>query len=124
MKVIEYLKMVKQIPQYNRNPSINDENLESLINQVDMLKEDEQHLPYPILGTRPQQYIPKGLLMTHKRYAWINHGQSLDQLAQRGGLSWTEALAIISGKLWKDVEHDENKAEIIVKKLVSEYIKG
>lgn len=50
--------------------------------------------------------------------------QSLNQLAKRGGLSWAEALAIIEGKKWRDAEHNENTAEVIVRKMVSEYMKG
>lgn len=56
--------------------------------------------------------------------AWKNHGQSLSQLAQRGGLSWAEALAIIEGKNWRDAEHNENTAEVTVRKMVAEYVKG
>ena len=62
--------------------------------------------------------------MIHEGQAWKNHGQSLSRLAQRGGLSWTEALAIIEGKSWKDAEHDENTAEVIVRKMASEFMKG
>ena len=54
MKVIEFLKAVQKIPQPYRNPTIRDEDLEDLINQIDMTKEDERYAPYPILGTRPQ----------------------------------------------------------------------
>lgn len=124
MKIIDFLKEVKRIPQWDREPAITDEDLEDLINQVDMDKEIGQYDPYPILGSRPQQYIPRGLLMVHEGQAWKNHGQSLSRLAQRGGLSWAEALAVIEGKSWKDAEHDESVAEIIVRKLASEFMKG
>ena len=124
MKIIEFLKAARNIPSWDRTPSISDEDLEDLINQMDMTKEDEHHSPYPILGSRPTQYIPRGLLMVHESQAWKNHGQSLTQLAQRGGLSWAEALAIIEGKSWRDAEHDENAAEVIVRKMTAEYMKG
>lgn len=124
MKVIDYLQAVKKIPSWDRTPAISDEALEDLINQIDMTHKGEYHEPYPILGTRPQQYIPRGLLMIHEGQAWENHGQSLDQLAQRGGLSWAEALAIIEGKSWRDAEHNENTAEVTVRKMVAEYVKG
>lgn len=122
MKIIEFLKAVKHIPSWDRTPAINDEDLEDLINQVDMLREDERYKPYPILGSRPRQYIPRGLLMIHEGQAWKNHGQSLDQLAQRGGLGWSEALAIIEGKNWRDAEHDENIAETIVRKMADKFM--
>ena len=124
MKVIDFLKAVRKIPAWDRVPAISDENLEDLINQMDMTKEDERYSPYPILGSRPTQYIPRGLLLVHEGQAWENHGQSLTQLAQRGGLSWAEALAIIEGKNWRDAEHNENSAEVIVRKMAAEYMKG
>lgn len=124
MTVLEFLKSIRKIPLWDRTPVISDENLEDLINQVDMTKEDEKYSPYPILGSRPQQYIPRGLLMIHEGQAWNNHGQSLTQLAQRGGLSWAEALAIIEGKNWRDAIQSENEAETIVKKLVVKFIDG
>lgn len=89
-----------------------------------MRKEDERYLPYPIFGARPQQYIPLGLLLVHEGQEWKNHMQSLGQLAERGGFSWAEALAIIGNKVRRDAEHDENTAEVIVKKIESEYMKG
>lgn len=124
MTVLEFLKSIRKIPSWDRTPAISDENLQDLINQVDMTKEDEKYNPYPILGSRPQQYIPRGLLMTHEGQAWKNHRQSLTQLAQRGGLGWAEALAIIEGKNWCDAIKSENEAEIIVKKLVAEFMNG
>lgn len=124
MTIIDFLKEVKRIPLWDRTPAISDENLEDLINQIDMDREIGRYDPYPILGTNPQQYIPRGLLMSHENQAWENHGQSLNRLAQRGGLTWTEALAIIEGKRWKDAEHNENTAEIIVRNMAAEFMKG
>lgn len=70
VKVIEFLKAVQKIPSHDRVPAISDENLECLINQMDMVKEDCRYDPYPILGSRPRQYIPRGLLMIHEGQAW------------------------------------------------------
>lgn len=124
MTVLEFLKATQKIPSWDRSPIISDEDLEDLINQIDMTKKDEQYKPYPILGSRPQQYIPRGLLMIHEGQVWKNHGQSLTQLAQRGGLSWAEALAIIEGKNWRDAIQTETEAEPIVKKFVEEFMNG
>ncbi len=129
MKVIEFLKVVRKIPSWDRRPYISDTDLEDLINQIDMAKaEDEKrrYEPYPILGSGrgPRQYIPRGLLSPHEEQAWRNHGQSLSRLAQRGGLSWVEALAIIQDKNWKDVEQNLKVAETVVRKMVTEYMKG
>ncbi len=127
MKIVEYLMKVRKVPSWSRMPAISDEDLEDLINQIDMLKEEDlkgKYDPYPILGTRPQQYIPRGLLIPHENQAWTNHGQTLSELEQRGGLSWAEALAIIEDKKWRDAEHDERVAEAIVRKMMAEYMKG
>ncbi len=127
MKIVEFLLKVREVPSWNRTPAISDEDLEDLISQIDMLREKDskdKYDPYPILGTKPQQYIPRGLLIPHENQAWTNHGQSLSELAQRGGLGWAEALAIIEGKKWRDAEHDEKVAESIVRRMASEYMKG
>lgn len=124
MQIVEFLKRVQSIPLCYRKPLINDEDLEDLINQADMIKEDQRHNPYPILGSIPKQYIPYGLLMIHAGQALKNHGQSLEQLASRGGLSWKEALAIIEGKDFNDIQHDNNASEVIVRKMADDYMRG
>lgn len=123
MTILGFLMDIKRIPYWDRAPAISDSDLEDLINQADMAKRDGRYEPYPILGSKPQQYIPRGLLTKHDGQAWVNHGQSLSQLAKRGGLSWAEALAIIENKNWKDALHDDKVAEDIVRKLVDEYMK-
>lgn len=80
------------------------------------------HIPF--LEVDHNNISPRGLLMIHEGQAWKNHGQSLTQLAQRGGLSWAEALAIIEGKNWRDAIQSENEAETIVKKLIVKFIDG
>ena len=124
MEVIDFLNSVRRIRSLNRNPAISDEDIESLINQVDMVKENEKQNPYPILNSRPTQNIPQGLLIVQESQAWENHGQSLYQLKQGGGLSWAEALAIIEGKKWSDAIQAEKEAESIVKKLAEEFLNG
>lgn len=37
----------------------------------------------------------------NEKQAQINHGQSLDRLAERGGLSPCEALAVVEKRAWK-----------------------
>lgn len=123
MRVIDFLKKIRDIPSWKRNPAITDEDLEDLINQIDMLKAEDIYEPYPILGSGPKQYIPRGLLAPHDAQAWKNHGQSLSRLAQRGGLSWAEALAIIENKNWEDAIQDDRVAENIVRKMAEEYMK-
>lgn len=123
MTVLEFLEKVRKISSWKRTPAISDVDLEDLINQINMSKKDKQYSPYPILGSKPKQYIPYGLLLQHENQAWENHGQSLRQLEQRGGLSWAESLAIIEGKKWRESIQNDNEAEPIVKGLVAEFMK-
>lgn len=53
---------------------------------------------FPIMTGDPskKEYIPLELIKTHERQALRNHGQNLDTLAQRGGISWSEAFAILN----------------------------
>lgn len=44
-------------------------------------------------------YVPWDFILPHERQAKNNHYQTLERLAQRGGLSWMEMLAVI-----KDVD--------------------
>jgi hypothetical protein len=42
--------------------------------------------------------LPWEMIAPHEAQAVTNHGQSLERLAQRGGLSASEALAVLGGK--------------------------
>ena len=53
---------------------------------------------FPLLGSRS---IPWRLLAPHHDQAQKNHGQTLEQLAARGGLSPAEALAVIESRRWR-----------------------
>jgi hypothetical protein len=53
------------------------------------------------VGGRPSsgnERFPLELFEPHRRQAWGNHGRSLEGLAERGGLSWAEALAILEDR--------------------------
>jgi hypothetical protein len=64
-----------------------------------------QHTPtdFPIMGCDIIASIPWAVLAPHEAQAQANHKQSLKTLADRGGLSVAEALAIIHGWRWGDV---------------------
>lgn len=66
--------------------------------------------PFPVLRsyryTGEKEYVPWEFLESHENQAYENHGQSFEQLARRGGLSWTEIYYII-----KDREFDERNAQ-------------
>lgn len=53
----------------------------------------------PILGTG--QNVPFAKLVPFERQALTNHGQTLERIAQRGGLAWNELLDILEGVRWQ-----------------------
>ncbi len=62
----------------------------------------KQHRQYPIIGTKPQEYIPWGVLAPHEKQVLRNHGQTLELLAKRGGLDWLEVVSILEDKTWRE----------------------
>lgn len=55
---------------------------------------------YPIIGTYPKEYIPWDMLTPHEAQALRNHNQTLERLAERGGLAWIEVISILEDKPW------------------------
>lgn len=55
----------------------------------------------PIMGATLLSEIPFAMIAPHEAQAQRNHGgQSLERLAQRGGLCAAEALDILEGRRW------------------------
>ena len=54
----------------------------------------------------------------NEQQAQRNHYQSLRDLARRGGLSWTEAAAIIERRDWRNIPNEE--AEAVVRNAAKE----
>lgn len=50
---------------------------------------------FPVLGSKPKEYIPLDIIKPHEKQAIINHSQTLQRLAERGGLSWNEILFVL-----------------------------
>lgn len=69
---------------------------------------------YPILGSGGQTTIDWQLVLDHAEQAYKNHSQSVLRLAERGGLSWDEMLAVLTDRSWRDLPADEkaNAAEL------------
>jgi hypothetical protein len=75
-------------------------------------------LLFPILG---QSYsLPLEMLAGHAAQIEANHHQSLERLAQRGGLDWCEALAILEDRPWRQ----DFEAEEKVRALVAAWVRG
>lgn len=46
-----------------------------------------------------------------RRWADRNHGQTLERLKQRGGMSWCEMVAIVAHRKWDKADQHTAKAE-------------
>ena len=68
---------------------------------------------FPILGTKPKEYIPWECIQPHEEQALKNHGQTLKRLAERGGLDWTEALAVLEDRKWIRMDESEAKEKVL-----------
>lgn len=66
------------------------------------MKEERQ---FPILPSSENYSIPWGLIAPHEEQALKNHGQTLERLAQRHGLSFCEAVAIIEDRPWRRMDN-------------------
>lgn len=57
---------------------------------------------FPVLHSSHREgeaeFIPWKILEPHEKQAYANHGQSLEKLASRGGLSWREIYSVINDK--------------------------
>lgn len=68
--------------------------------------------------------IPWEMLIPHEKQAVENHGQSLCELAKRGGLNEYEAILILRDKPlypWPFKGLDQDKARYFLKEMIKEY---
>ena len=71
-----------------------------------------------------EEFIPWEVIEPHERQAYINHGQSLERLAFRGGLSYREMYAILRDKRfdsWNGDEFADIFYEFAVLKMVRDF---
>lgn len=54
------------------------------------------HAAFPVLGHR-KSWVPWSFVEQFRAQAMANHGQTLERLAERGGLSYTEMYACLTG---------------------------
>ena len=79
----------------------------------------------PILR-RPDFRLPWHVIAPHAKQAMSNHGQTLQRLAERGGLSFCEAAAILEDRKWvsivwpKGQERDTDPAQDYLEKLIAQ----
>lgn len=90
--------------------------------QVTELFEKQNLYPvYQISSSDPEEFIPYDIIAPHEAQALRNHGQTLQQLAERGGLDWGEIWAILTGNKWsKAFEAERSKMKAAVLNLIAE----
>ena len=67
---------------------------------------------FPILKSNGET-IPWESIASHEEQALRNHGQSLEKLASRGGLSWCEALAVLRDSKFIAMPEEEAKEKVL-----------
>jgi len=71
---------------------------------------------FPIIGTKDS--IPYDMIAEHEAQVYLNHQQSLDRLAERGGLYYDEICCILDDAAFnKDINID------LAKKYIAEQVK-
>lgn len=74
---------------------------------------------FPILGSGGAS-IDRQLVADHGKQAQANHYQSVERLAERGGLSWCELYAVLHNRKWQKM--DDNEAMIACRALEAKYL--
>jgi len=78
---------------------------------------------FPILGNYVKEgEVPWDFVAPHEAQAKRNHDQSLERLAERGGLSWLELYAVLTGRRFWDIRSlSAEQAKIAVYALLMRY---
>ena len=63
-------------------------------------------------GREMESWIPWGAIEPHGHRAMQNHGQTLERLAERGGLCPSEAVAVLTDTHWDTVPEDGARARM------------
>lgn len=67
---------------------------------------------FPILDC-PGTCVPWSAVDPHAEQAVKNHSQPLMALASRGGLTACEMVAVLEGRAWRRMDHDEARRRLI-----------
>ena len=67
---------------------------------------------FPILGELDE--IPWAAIAPHEVQAIKNHYQTLERLAERGGLAWSEALAVLEDRPYTKMDEKQAKHKVIL----------
>lgn len=61
----------------------------------------------PVMHNKHLRMVPMDMLAPFEAQAIRNHGQTLNRLAERGGMSSSEILAVLEGRKWGEVKSCE-----------------
>lgn len=61
--------------------------------------------------------VPWELVEPHEQQAQLNHSQSLQRLAERGGLAWSEILAVVEDREFRRM-NDREAAQAVMARLI------
>lgn len=67
------------------------------------------------VGYKPDYHdggIPWSVIAPHELQARRNHGQSLERIHARGGLVWSEALAVLEDREWASMDREEARRQV------------
>ena len=67
----------------------------------------------PIMHGELLKGIPWALIEPHEKQAADNHYQTLARLAERGGLSPDEALAVLENRQWRSLDQGASEFRLI-----------
>ena len=81
---------------------------------------------FPVLHGYGSQSVPWSMVAPCERQALTNHSQTLERLAERGGLSPAELLAVLDGLRWRDLPqqfrgHNADSARVELARRVDEW---
>lgn len=67
---------------------------------------------FPVMESQRRVSIPWTVIAPHEARALANHSQTLRRLAQRGGLSPAEAVAVLEDREWSPMPKEVAEARL------------
>lgn len=73
-----------------------------------------QQRMFPVLRAKGgcPTLVPWDFIAPHERWAMNNHSQTLERLAERGGITAGEMVAVIEGRRWTPMEYEKATARL------------
>lgn len=75
--------------------------------RLDLISDEKT---FPVLrSTMTDGRVPFAMVLEHEGQCLKNHSQTVNRLAERGGLGWAELLAVLEDRPWSNVPFKEAK---------------